>query len=400
MKLLMVITRGDEAGGAQIHLRELCRGLVHAGNDVYVVAGSGGMLTDELDAMDVPYRICPPLLREIHPLRDIRAVAELRQIIREVRPDLVCAHSTKAGIVGRLAAKLSGVPAVFTAHGWTFIDAVPQPQRTIYRLLERAAAPLASRVICVSEHDRAIGIAAGIPARRLVTIHNGMPDIAVEPPARPNPGAPVRIVMVARFATPKDHRTVIEAMSGVPGAVLDLVGDGPDLPSVRSLVSDLGMDDRVTFLGNRNDVPTILKGSDIFVLSSDREGFPLSTLEAMRAGLPVVVSDVGGAPEAVVPGTTGFLVAARDVAGFRDALNALVREPERRETMGRAGRAKYLSDFTFATMLAKTRAVYDAVLAEHRRPVRATRHLDDRAFELMQPVAISTKDTTGGTELR
>lgn len=397
MKLLMIITRGDEAGGAQIHLRELCRGLVRAGHDVHVVAGSSGMLTDALNEIGVPSRICPRLLREIHPLRDVRAVAEVRRIILELRPDLVCTHSTKAGIVGRVAAKLSGVPSTFTAHGWAFVDAVPQPQRTIYRLLERLAAPLASRVICVSEHDRAIGIAAGMPARRLVAIHNGMPDIVPEARDMPNQDGPVRVVMVARFATPKDHRTVIEAMRGVPGAVLDLVGDGPDLPSVKALVAQLGMSDVVKFLGNRSDVPAVLARSDIFVLSSDREGFPLSTLEAMRAGLPVVISDVGGAPEAVDPGKTGFLVSARDVDGFREALNLLVRDPERRAAMGLAGRERYVSDFGFSAMLARTLAVYDSVLAENSDSVGAKRRMGDRAFDRMQPVAISAKDTTSGT---
>lgn len=397
MKLLMIITRGDEVGGAQIHLRELCRGLLSAGHEVQVVAGSGGILTGALETMGIACRICPSLLREIHPVRDVRAVADLRRIIRAVRPDLVCTHSTKAGIIGRVAARLSGVPSTFTAHGWAFVDAVPQPQRSIYRTLERFAAPLASRVICVSEHDRRIGIAAGMSARRLVTIHNGLPDEVVEQSEPRQLGDPVRAVMVARFATPKDHRTVIAALRDVPGVVLDLVGDGPDLPAVHQYASESGMDERVNFLGNRDDVPAILARSDIFVLSSDREGFPLSTLEAMRASLPVVVSNVGGAPEAIGPDETGLLVTARDAAGFRDALNMLANDPERRRAMGRAGRERFLSEFSFPTMLAKTLAVYDAALAESRHPSWAARRMEPNAFELMQPVAVSAKDTTGGT---
>ena len=396
MKLLMIITRGDEAGGAQIHVRDLCQGLVSAGHEVHVVSGSGGMLTGALESMGISYRICPSLLREIHPVRDIRAVADLRRIIRDVRPDLVCTHSTKAGIIGRVAARLSGVPSIFTAHGWAFVNAVPQPQRSIYRFLERFAAPLASRVICVSEHDRTVGIATGMSARRLVTIHNGLPDESVVNRDLRQSSDPLRAIMVARFAVPKDHRTVIAALRDVPGVILDLVGDGPEMPAVQQYVNELGLGDRVNFLGNRDDVPAILARSDIFVLSSDREGFPLSTLEAMRAGLPVVISKVGGAPEAVVPNRTGFLVAARDVAGFRDALNLLANDPERRRAMGRAGRARFDTEYSFPTMLAETLAVYEAVLAERRHPSRTERRIEPNAFELIQPVAVSAKDTTGG----
>lgn len=396
MKILMIITRGDSIGGAQIHVRDLCRGLVEAGHSVGVVTGAGGALTDAVAGFGVATRICPSLLREIHPVRDLRSVMTLRGIIREEAPDLVCTHSTKAGIVGRIAARLAGRPCVFTAHGWAFADGVSEPKRTVYRVLERLVSPLATRVICVSEHDRQIGIAAGMRADRLVTIHNGMAE-ATEPTAvDQDAGRPMRVIMVARFAAQKDHRTVIEAMRGVDGAELDLVGDGPDLETARSFAREAGVADRVRFLGVRDDVAALLARSDAFVLSSHWEGFPLSTLEAMRAGLPVIVSDVGGAAEAVVDGVTGFVVPPRDPGALRDRLRKLVAEPERRMEMGRSGRKRFVAAYTFGHMFDRTLEVYDAAIAAGRHPGRRGARIPDGGFELMAPVAATAKDTTGG----
>lgn len=399
MKILMVITRGDAIGGAQIHVRDLSRGLAEAGHAVTVVAGSAGVLTDALEGSGIATRVCPSLLREIHPIRDLRSVLLLRRIIREERPDLVCAHSTKAGIVGRIAARLSGVPCLFTAHGWAFADGVPEPKRTVYRLLERLVSPLAARVICVSERDRQIGIAAGMPAGRLVTVHNGM----VDTPARTvadtgikNPAGAMRVIMVARFAAQKDHRTLITAMRGVDGATLDLVGDGPDLDAMRTYAEEVGMADRIRFLGARDDVAALLAGSDVFVLSSNWEGFPLSTLEAMRAGLPVVVSDVGGAAEAVVNGVTGFVVRPRDVDALRRRLATLASDPVRRAAMGRAGRERFVARYTFAHAYTKTVGVYEAVIAAGRHPARGGRRIDRGGFGLTTAAAATAKDGSGG----
>ncbi len=396
MKILMVITRGDSIGGAQIHVRDLCRGLVDGGHSVSVVTGAGGALTEALAGLGVPTQVCPSLLREIHPVRDLRSVMLLRRIIRDDAPDLVCGHSTKAGIVARIAARLAGTPCVFTAHGWAFADGVSEPKRTLYRVLERLVSPLASRVICVSEHDRRIGISAGMRASRLVTIHNGMTDTTELAARAQDAGRPMRAIMVARFAAQKDHRTVIEALRGVEGAELDLVGDGPDLESARSFAREAGVADRVRFLGARDDVAALLARSDVFVLSSHWEGFPLSTLEAMRAGLPVIVSDVGGAAEAVVDGVTGFVVPPRDPGALRDRLRELVAAPERRMEMGRSGRNRFIAGYTFSRMFDRTLEVYDAAIAAGRHPGRRGARTSGGGCELVAPVAATAKDMTGG----
>ncbi len=147
---------------------------------------------------------------------------------------------------------------------------------------------------------------------------------------------------------------------------LIFVGDGPTRSHLENEAARLGLADRTEFLGNRRDVAEILSGADIFALPTNWEGFPLSILEAMRSGLPVVASDVGGVAEAVADGETGFLTPSGSIAALRERITSLLTEPALRRRMGAAGRARYERDFTLSGMIEKTRNVYRSVSA---RPV-------------------------------
>lgn len=362
VRILFVITRADSFGGAHVHVRDLGERLLRLGHDVQVVTGSRGPFSAMLERVGIPTVECPPLQRAILPVRDARAVAALRQLIAAFQPDLVSTHSSKAGIIGRLACAAGGPPCLFTAHGWAFTPGVPNPQRSLYRLIERSLAPLAARIICVSEHDRGVAIGAGIRPSRLVTIHNGMPDIPPTLRSDPGRGDPVRIVMVARFASQKDHPTLLRALAAVEGAQLDLVGEGPSIEATRALARSLGIEHRVAFLGHREDIAQILSRSHLFALISHWEGFPRSTLEAMRAGLPVIVSDAGGSAEAVEEGTTGYVVPPGDLVAARDRLRRLVASPRLRQEFGAAGRQRYETEFTFERMFQRTFNVYRSLV--------------------------------------
>jgi glycosyltransferase involved in cell wall biosynthesis len=368
MRVMYVITRGDDIGGAQMMVRDLAIGTRDRGHEVRVVTGIGGPLTQQLAGHGIESRICPGMLRDIDPRQDVRAVRAMTDLIREFQPDLVTTHSSKAGVVGRLAARRAGVPAMFTAHGWAFTGGVPQPKRTIYRLIERAMERFADRIVCVSDYDRQLAINAGMSPAKVVTIHNALNDIDPSLRARPDEGTPVRLVKIARFAEPKDHETLFRALTTLPDLEADLVGDGPGLDDARRLAEQLELGPRIHFLGQRTDVEQILARSNIFVLSSRWEGFPRSTLEAMRAGLPVVVSDVGGAGEAITDGVTGFLVAAGDREQLAERIRDLVRSPQLRREMGEAGRARYEREFTFDTMLDRTLALQAEIITRHGQP--------------------------------
>jgi glycosyltransferase involved in cell wall biosynthesis len=257
------------------------------------------------------------------------------------------------------------MPSVLTAHGWTFGPGIPVVQAAVYRQVERLVGPFTSKIIAVSEFDRRLGLEAGIVKEdRLVTVHNGMPDV---PPAlRADPSrAPVRLVMVARFGPQKDHPTLFRALAGLKHQSweLDLIGDGPLMAQTESLAAALGIGARVHFLGERMDVDRILARAQVGVLVSNWEGFPLSVLEAMRAGLPVVASSVGGTEEGIRDGETGFLVPRGGVELLQERLGRLLTDPELRVRLGTHGRAHYERHFTLSQFVAKTLAVYEDVVA-------------------------------------
>lgn len=169
--------------------------------------------------------------------------------------------------------------------------------------------------------------------------------------------------MAARFNEQKDQHTLLRALARVPaGLQLDFAGSGPSLEACRALAHRLGVADRVAFLGDRHDVPDLLARAQGFVLSTHYEGLPLSIMEAMRAGLPVVATRVSGIPEEVLDGETGLLVPHRDVAALAGALGRLAAAPAVRQRMGEAGRQKFLREFTIERMLAETEGVYREIL--------------------------------------
>jgi glycosyltransferase involved in cell wall biosynthesis len=368
VKVAYVITRADDLGGAQIHVRDLATRLRRDGHEAAVVGGTGGILSEQLREREVPFFEIPALTRDSHGMSDLRALAQLRAALAEFEPQVVSGHSSKAGILARLAARSLGVPALFTAHGWAFTDGVPALQRFGARWIERGASTLAQLIILVSEYDRRIAISSSVGgADRLRVIHNGMPDVSLGERARPDL-APPRIVMIGRFAEQKDHGTLFRALAQLRESdwSLDLVGDGPLREGAQALVLELGLEDRVSFLGMRTDVSSLLARAQIYVLSSRWEGLPRSIIEAMRAGLPVVASDVGGVAELVEDGSTGCLVARGDVDGLAARLGELLGSSELRLLLGKQGRMRYESEFTFERM-------YESTLASYREVVGAAR---------------------------
>lgn len=369
MKILYVITR-SERGGAQAHLLSL---LAQAAQEHHPILAVGAadlkegkdVLVAQAQELGIEVHMLPSLVTPLSPLADLKATQELLRVIRRVRPDLIHVHSSKAGLLGRVAGWWAGTPTVFTAHGWAFTDGVSPPRKAIAVVSERLAAVITGRIIAVSGYDTALARRWGVGRReQVVTVENGIPDLPLARAA--HAGGCVRVVMTARFAVPKDQGQLVRAVALVPGAELWLVGDGPQLPEVQALAQELGVTDRVEFLGSRSDVPELLAQADVFALMSNYEGFPMSTLEAMRAALPVVVSDVGGAGEAVMPGVTGFTVPKGDVTALARVLRVLVDDPARRVAMGEAGRARFLSRYRLDTMLERTFAVYEALRAERR----------------------------------
>jgi glycosyltransferase involved in cell wall biosynthesis len=368
VKIAYIVTRADPIGGAQIHVRDLAAAMQERGHSVIVLTAGAGPFADDLRARGIPVLLLRHLGVPIRPIQDLRALHELRAALVDFGPDLVAAHSAKAGVIGRMAARLLRVPVVVTTHGWSFTTGVPPFRAAVYRAIERITSPFgANKTITVSEYDRQLALNARLlPEDRLVTVHNGMPDIA--PSLRANPArSPVRLVMVARFGPQKDHPTLLRALAGLTDQPwdLDLVGEGPLLSQVEALATSLGIRERVRFLGQRMDVDRILADAQINLLVTNWEGFPLSILEAMRAELPVVASAVGGVSESVRDGETGYLVPPGQVEPLRDRIGKLLAQPDLRVRLGARGRTVFEEHFTLDHTVRKTLAVYANVL-QHR----------------------------------
>lgn len=358
MKIAYVITLPD-LGGAQSHIKELMENMrsMYAVTPV-LITGKTGWLTEQAEKLHIETHIIPDLVREIAPAHDWNANRELQKLFRQIQPDLVHCHSSKAGILGRWAAKQCGIPAVFTAHGWAFTDGVPEVKRKIYRLAESIAGSWCKKIICVSEYDRQLALRE-IPAlkNKLVTVHNCIPDTKYQKDWNQyDPQKPIEIVTVARFSPQKRIMESIDLMKKAMDAHLPFhltfIGEGPLYQQAISHAAQLGVSQVVTFLGARTDVEKLLPRYDLFLLLSNWEGFPISILEAMRAGLPIMASDVGGVNEAVQDGENGWLVSRNDAGAF-ELLQQLSHHRSELLIKGKESRYNFLGHYTLPAMINK-----------------------------------------------
>jgi glycosyltransferase involved in cell wall biosynthesis len=359
--ILYVITK-SELGGAQAHVYDLIKSL-DRDYEVHLAVGAPGILTEKVSDLGIRVHIISSLKRKINPSTDFRAIQQCVSIIKLVKPDLIHCHSSKAGVVARMAAWICQTPVIFTAHGWGFDPRSPRLQRNIALWVEKILAPLSTKIICVSESDRQLAISLKVTSPELVvTIHNGITNKSI-PTAVPE-RQPPKLIMVARFnRAQKDQQTLIQAIAKIDRPIqLTLVGTGPDWEESKNLVKDLGITDRVAFLGDRLDVPELLADSQIFVLSTHYEGAPISILEAMRCGLPIIATNVNGIPEQVADRVTGLLVPHKDVNALTTAISSLIDKPLMRQQMGTAGKQKFVREFTVEQMVEKTELLYRSIL--------------------------------------
>lgn len=345
-------------------MRDLATALRDRGHDTIVLAGGGGVVARQLEERGVPVVRLQHMARPIRPHRDVRALAELTEHLRRIQPDVLSTHSSKAGVLGRIAGRRLEIPTLTTAHGWLFDLPKRRGRDWVVWSIEKSVASLSNRIVTVCDSDRDLAIAAGISGPdRFVTIHNAMPEVDAGLRARPG-SEPPHLLMVARFAAQKDHETLFHALSTLLDRewTLDLVGTGPREEDCRELAATLGLAERVRFLGMREDVPELMATCQVYLLISHWEGFPRSILEALRAGLPVIATNVGGVREAVIDDVTGFLVPEADREFLAAKLRQMIEAPSLREAMGVAARQHYERHFTFDRLVEETLALYESLV--------------------------------------
>jgi glycosyltransferase involved in cell wall biosynthesis len=379
--LIYIITK-SELGGAQRHVYDLIHSLCKT-YEIHLVVGSTGWLVDLCTPLGVYCHHLPLLNRNINLLKDFLALKEFVGLVNNIKPDLIHAHSGKPGVIARLAGTICKVPVIFTAHGWGFSPNSPTAIRNIAFVVEKLLAPLASKIICVCESDRQLAIKSKVAAKhRLVTIHNGIETIDA-PIANPAID-PLQLIMVARFTKKqKDHHTLMQAIKVIKEQIkadikVVLVGTGPDWEEAKQTAKDLSILANVEFVGDRLDVPDLLAQSQVFVLSTHYEGFPISVLEAMRAGLPVIATKVNGVSEQVVDGVTGLLVPHLDVYSLVSAIVTLMDNPVMRESMGAEGAKKLAQQFSLDRMSARIDTLYQSVIKVRSKQNIPTTELENR----------------------
>ncbi len=319
----------------------------------------------------------PGLGREIRGGRDARALLGLIRLIRQFRPHILHTHTAKAGALGRVAALLTGVPVVVhTYHGHVLSGYFSARKNRMIAAVERLLARRTTCLLTVSDSVRRELLAYGIgESDRLKVLPLGLDLERFRQPSagrgmlRRALGLPEDVpvvTIVARLVPIKAHNMLIEAAgrlvrSGLPVQFV-IVGDGECRAAVEQQIRALNLQGRVHLLGWRSDLPAIYADSDIAVLTSRNEGTPVSLIEAMAAGVPVVATSVGGVPDVVRHGVDGLLVASGDVAGFAEAIRQLVNEPHLRESFGRAARDRVYPAFSSARLIADVEQLYETLM--------------------------------------
>ncbi len=339
--------------------------------------GIEGELHAEAHARGVRLIVEPSLVRRLSPWHDLIATFRLWHAIRGGRYDVVHTHSSKAGILGRIAAWLAGVPViVHTAHGWSFNRHQPWHIYWLYVWLERICAWFSTALVVVGSPNRDEGLALGIGRpEQYRLIRSGIEvqsyrDITISrDQARSRLSLPREsfvIGSVGRLCEQKAPLDLLEAFVPVanarPEVRLVFVGDGPQRLNLEAAVARHGLEDRVHLAGLRRDVPELLRAFDVFALASRWEGLPRVFPQAMAAGLPIVATLVDGAPDAITSGENGWLVKVGDMASMADRLNALAADPDTARRMGAAGCAR-VEEFSAQQMVHELADLYTRLAA-------------------------------------
>ncbi len=392
VRVLHVITM-LEPGGAQRNTLDTVAMLDRGVFEVALACADEGELLPEARALaGVELFELRRLRREVRPLADLRAIAELRRVIRRVRPQIVHTHSSKAGIVGRLAASRERVPVVVhSIHGFGFGSHQPAPVRAAFLAAERLAARRTTAFVAVSRRNLEQGVKLGLfPAERARVIRSGV-DLAAFRDHRGGdavrrelgiPAAAAIVLQVACFKPQKAPERFVELAAALaprfPTAHFVLVGDGGLRGVLERLRNAAGLDRRLHLPGWRSDVPALLDAAAVVTLTSRFEGLPRVVVEALAAGVPVVAMAVDGVPEVVRDGENGFLTAPGDAGAIAAKVAAILGDPALRARL--AARApEGLDEFERDTMVRQQEALYLELVeaAGHRAP--GTEHRGEAA---------------------
>lgn len=372
--LLTIITKLELGGAQQVALNTL-RLLPKDQYRCFLISGPGGLLDQQARQLEnVEVHLWRSFKHPIRPWSDLMTLIKLVGFMRQERIDLVHTHSSKAGLLGRWAARLAGVPRIIhTVHGWPFHDQQPFWLRWLYVWLERRSAAITHRLVAVSQATKEKGLHYRIgredqyrvvwPGSDLKAFGPGIVDdhLALREQLHIE-GYPPLVGMIGNLKPQKAPvefvRMAALVHEQVPEARFVLAGDGPLRAKVEAEIIRLKLEQIISLTGWRRDVAELMRGLNVVVLTSLWEGLPCVFGQAMKTGLPIVATDVEGAREAVQDGETGFLVPLKNPAAMAEKVILLLKDQPLRIRMGRAG-MKQAQGFGLEAMMEKIVAIYE-----------------------------------------
>ena len=388
-KILFIITKSD-IGGAQKYVNDLASNLDKSQFEAKILYG--GRDLKWLSNKTRPWFLF---------LNDWLAVFELIKIYRREKPDIIHLNSSKAGVIGSLAAVIlnkmhrsnksdktdktdksdkAGAKVIFTAHGWVFnpTNALSFPARWFYIFLHKFAALFQDKIICVSEYDYQLALQYAIaPEKKLTTIHNGI-NLDIKFLSKETARKEITkklstfdfrlsttypwIGSIGRLVKEKNYETLIAAAALIPNAYFFIIGEGYELKNLQLTTYNLQLQKRILFVEPAGDDAKYLKAFDIFVMSSIKEGLPYILLEAMAAKLPIVVTEAGGIPEIIRNNENGLMVSQKNPDLLAKTINGLLANKNIAEEIAGAARDRVAKKFSLPMMIENTEKVYCSLI--------------------------------------
>ncbi len=381
MKIVHIITRLI-IGGAQENTLLSCEGQHDLGHDVTLITGPAigpeGSLMERARSYGYKVVVIEAMRRAIEPREDWKTYRTLAAILRAMRPDIVHTHSSKAGIIGRWAARKAGVRGiVHTIHGLAFTASTNNTVNSVYKFLERRTAPITAKIVCVADSMRDQSLAANIGAfNQYVTVYSGMKtgEFTNPPVDRATvrreldlAGEQVAVGTIARLFDLKGHDDLLDIAPRLCERYPNLrwlwIGDGTLRPRFEARIKEMKLVDRFIFTGmvSPTKIPQLAGAMDILVHPSRREGLARALPQGQLAGKPVITYDIDGAKEGVLDNVSGFVLPPFDKNLLAQKIALLLEDPARRQTMGEAGRAFALSRFDTKVMVEGLEKVYRSI---------------------------------------
>lgn len=376
VKILYLITQ-SEWGGAQRYVFDLTASMKP---DFEVSVAAGGedhnTLFRLLDIFHTHRIRLKNLVREINLYKDILAFWEIRSLLKKIKPQILHTNSTKAGVLGALAAIGLGIKVVYTVHGWVFLEPLPAWKKWFYLLCERISCRLRQVTIILSQKELKIARANKLNCGKIEIIRHGIdaPEFLPKEEARKQLSEilerqindkTIWIGTIANLYVTKDIPNLIEALKKIDEdyvAIIIGIGEDPLRGYIKSLIKKENLTNRIFLIGWQMNASRFLKALDIFVLPSAKEGFPYVILEAMAAGLPIVATSVGAIPEMIEDKKSGLLVPPKNPELLRSAIQILLKDENMRSLLGKNAEMEFNKKFSKEKMISEVQRLYNQLL--------------------------------------